>query len=798
MAAGEGRRQQSPRHLPEAEGAAFLTGSAAILFEISLTRVFVLAQGYHFAFLAVSLALLGGAAGGAVVATWRPASAGGRLRQRPYLWCALSGASLPLALALAGRLPVDVYALSWSVKQVALLFVYVACLAVPFVLAGISLALSLEKARTAARAYGANLAGSAVGAALAAFALPWLGPARTVVLAGALAGLSLAALLPGWRRSLALGIVLAALFLPWQSLLPLPISPYKPLWQALHAQGARLVASYWSRSGRVDVVQGPNLRMAGGIAPDCPELVPAQRLLFLDGDSPRPITEVEAAGETGFVRCLPAWPALRARPSARTLVLEPAGDVPIWLALAATAGRVDVVEPSAGVARGLLNPAWGSAALHSARASLLLANPRALLLQGAAGQERWQIIYLPLRGGYHPVAWGAASLSEDYTLTVEAFRAALAALPPDGLLVAECWLQAPPSEPLRLWLTAIAAVGRDAGAHLMAARSMQTLLVAVSPKPWSENELAYWRAATRQAGLDLVWLPGLRPEESNRINLLPDDPYYPAFARALQEDKSWLRSYPFSVVPATDGRPFPQDYFKWSQTGAILARLGRTSLPFGGLGFLILPLMLIVLAPLVAMLLVPPLLPVRRPPPASLLLAFSALGAGYMLVELPLVQQSLLLFRDVPMAMALVLSAMLVGSGLASLMAGRRPLWVALAAPLAAAALALAMGGRLMAVLLLVPGWLQVLAVAVFALLTGLGLGCAFPALLQARANEPGRRAWALAANGAASVVGSVLATGVAVLWGFALAYGLALAVYAFAAIVAIPRASTSAGAPPS
>ncbi|MGQ9553867.1 MAG: hypothetical protein ACUVWR_07130 [Anaerolineae bacterium] len=704
--------------------------------------------------------------------------------RKAYLWCLLTGISLPLAFAISSILPVDTHALAWSRLQGPLLFLYIACLAVPFLLAGISFAICLESAATAgAIVYGSNLAGSAIGAVLAAICLPSLGAARTVILAGVVAATAAEVLLSSWRRWLVL-LAVGAVLLPWDRLLIMRMSPYKPLWQALHAQGASNLATYWSRSGRVDVVAGPNLRMAGGVALDCPYPVPAQRLIFLDGDNPRPITEAMDRSQAQFVRCLPGWAAFRVRPPQRILVLEPAGDVPIWLAEATTASQVQVVEPSGGVAAAFACQEWGSAVVSASRVSVSVVNVRAFLHKTSG----WDAIYFPLRGGYRPIGWGATSLTEDYGITVESFSDALAALAPGGVLIAETWLQQPPSEPLRLWLTLIAALRShgvtNTAQHLLAARSMQTMLILASPREWTGAELMAFRSGAETLGLDLVWLPDLREAETNRINVLPEESFYHSYTRALLDDRTWLASYPFSVIPATDERPFPHDYFKWSQTAQILRQVGRTSQPFGGLGFLILPFMLLILTPLALATLAPVLLRSESAPRLRAAVGFFALGLGYMAVELPLMQQALLVLREVPTAMAVVLGTMLVGSGAASLLTGKYKHvgWTIM--PVIWTGSVLVSSRWLISVLLAAPDALQILALVAYAALVGFGLGGAFPTLMAIAGRRPGERAWALAINGSASVLSSVLTTAIAVLWSFKAAYGLAMAAYTLVAAV--------------
>ena len=761
---------------------AAIAGATTLLLEVALTRVFSLTQGYHFAFLSVSLALLGAAAGGAAVAAGLPA---GPSLRRPAPWCLLAGPAILLAAVAVSRLPVETYALAWSARQAGLSFALVLLLTLPFALLGMSLALSFELGSGAGAVYAANLVGSAAGALAAALILPHWGPVRSLVLTACLSAAALLWVSRRHTRLLVLPLLALAVALPWDGALPLRLSTYQPLWQALQAEGSQLLDSFWSRQGRVDVVAGPNLRMAGGISPECPEPVPPQTMVYQDGDSPRPIVNVSRADQAGFVRCLPGWTALRLRGPDSTLVLDPAGDVSLWLALTALPGDLAAVVPASGVRAALSDARWGSVAVRSERVRLLGDNPRALL----RGGERWDLVYLPLRGAYRAVGWGTGSLTEDYGRTVEALTDALAALADGGYLVAESWLQQPPSEELRLWLTVIEALARrgvlDPAGHLLAARSMQTLVIAASPTPWSDTEIARFRAETQALKLDLVWVSGIQPQETNHYNRLPEDVYHQTFAAALADPAGVADGYAFMVQPPTDGRPFPHHYFRWSHTTRILAQAGQVALPFGGIGFLLLPLLLVVLALLAVLLLGPALVRVRDRPGIASVVGFVSLGLGYLLVELPFLQAAILLLRDAPTSMALVVSAMLLGSGLAAALSERHPsrLWLCL--PLAA--VGLAMGGiSFLPGLLTQPDWVLASAVFLLGSLIGFGLGGAFPTLMRQSSRRPGQRAWAVAANGAASTLASVLATGLAVLGGFGPTLGVALTAYALVAVTGI------------
>jgi len=273
---------------------------------------------------------------------------------------------------------------------------------------------------------------------------------------------------------------------------------------------------------------------------------------------------------------------------------------------------------------------------------------------------------------------------------------------------------------------------------------------------------------------------------------VPEDSYYRTFSQALGPDSGWLDDYPYAVQPATDSRPFPHDYFRWSQTGRTLSQVGRVALPLGGLGFLILPLLFLVLMLLSAGMLGPVLARVPARPPARVTLAFLALGLGYMAVELPLMQAAIVVLQDAPSSMALVLSAMLLGSGLAGAASERRGSRVWILQPLFWSAAAL-LGARLLPNLVTAPAWALGAAVFALAAAIGFGLGGAFPTIMRLSVRGPGQRAWAVAVNGAASTLASVVATGVSVLWGFGVTFAIGVGAYAAVALLVVGGERTRA-----
>jgi len=238
----------------------FLLAAATFVFEISLTRIFSLTQFYHFAFMAVSLALLGFGASGSALVLW-PRLAG-EAWSRNLIWLAIAfGPCLPASYLLTNLIPFDSYSIAWDPLQMVYLLMHYLLLTMPFVLGGLVQSIPLASAPDRAnRVYGANLAGSAAGCLLAVLLLPVLGGPGTIAAAGLLGWL--AALAFAWKSRSALvaaggprwlmaaAYVAGAALLGWLALAQLPflnarLSPYKGLSQALRYPGSRVIFSEW-------------------------------------------------------------------------------------------------------------------------------------------------------------------------------------------------------------------------------------------------------------------------------------------------------------------------------------------------------------------------------------------------------------------------------------------------------------------------------------------------------------------------------------------------------------------------
>ncbi|MFQ6015070.1 MAG: hypothetical protein ACE5NP_06475 [Anaerolineae bacterium] len=803
----------------------FLISAATLSFEIVLTRIFSVAQWYHFAFMAVSVALLGFGASGTFLSLF-PGFLRRDLDQVLTTISFLFSLGLLISFLTVNYIPFDTYRIAWERKQILYLAVYYLALTLPFFLSGICIGFPLTAVPGKANViYAFNLAGSGLGCLVVLGALAWLGGASTVILSAMLGAMAIgvfawpligkvlatgskrhkAGILPSLCCILYLALLgfLTVLLLARPALLDIRMSPYKSLSQALHYPQAKVVFTGWNAFSRVDALESRGIKSAPGLSLAYRGELPPQAGLTTDGDNLSPIT---SPPPPGFLDHLPTALPYRLVPQAHTLIIQPGGGLDVLTALEGGAHQVTTVEDNpliVGLVRDRYRDFSGGLYVDP-RVQVVVENGRSYVRRS---RDRFDIIQISLADTFKPVTSGAYSLSENYLYTVEAFGDYLEHLTDDGLLAVSRWLQLPPSEEVRVATLAVTALEKqkveEPGQHLAAIRTFSTLLLLVKRSPLEAEEIEAIKSFAQERQFDLVYYPGIDPHEVNRYNVLQQPSYYEAFRDLLSTPakEQFYARYLYDVSPTTDDRPFFFHFFKWGQTPTIIRMLGKTWQPFGGSGYLVLValLMLAILASVV-LILAPLLVLRRRPPPlhddylradrgagrrhqGRFFLYFALLGLGFLFVEIPLLQR-FILFLDHPIyAFATVLFAVLVFSGLGSLFSKRLPL---------VKALALLMGAILLYPLLLpilfqflLGQSLMVRLLATVITLAPLGflLGIPFPSGLSILEEiAPSLIPWAWGINGCASVVSSILAAMMAVTWGFswvimtaAVAYGIGM-----------------------
>lgn len=790
--------------------------AATLAYEVLLLHLFAIAQWHHFAYMAISIALLGFGASGTflfLAQRW--------LRSRFTLAFATNSAAFGITaltgFGLSQRLPFNALQVVWEPHQLLYLLALYPLLALPFFAAANCIGLAFARFRDSiGRVYAFNLAGSGAGALGLVGLLHLLYPESALRLVAGLGvgAAALAILWSGRHRLWAMGLAAAAIMVPFAtpaSWTELRLSPYKSLSMAMKVPGTEVLSETSSPLGLLTVLRSPLVpfRYAPGLSLNNVIEPPPQLGLFTDGNGMTAITafggDLQPLAYLGSTTAALPYHLLE---KPRTLILGADGGGDVLQALFHKATAVDAVELDPRMVH-LVRQA------HRAFAGDVYARPdvrvhvaeaRAFV---AASRDSWDLIQIPLLDSFAAAAAGVHGLSESYVYTVEALREYIRHLEPGGYLAITRWLKLPPRDSLKLFATALQALEQEGVAEpsraLAMVRSWNTVTLLVRKGDIGPEQTEIVRRFARGRSFDLVYLPDLAPDEPNRENIL-QEAYFFDGARALAgpDRDDFLRRYKFDIQPTIDDRPYFFDFFRWRSLPEFLELRTRSGASLIEWGYPILFATLIQVTLLSALLILLPLWLRRRdagrkPPGRWRVLAyFLCLGLAFLFIEIAFIQRFVLFLGHPIYAVAVVLAGFLAFAGLGS---GAALAFAALIAagpfprltPIGAAVFAVA--GIALSYVLALPsvfagliGLHESARIALSLILIaplGFFMGMPFPlGLTQVSAHVPELVPWAWGISGCFSVISAILATILAIHFGFTVVVVMAAILYLAAGII--------------
>ncbi|MCX6619549.1 MAG: hypothetical protein NTY38_00415, partial [Acidobacteria bacterium] len=703
---------------------------------------------YHFAFLAISIALFGLGAGGVfsyVVAGW-----GGRFYSKLGVLSAANGvavlASLVFLLTRQGDPGNGTLALVYFFS------------ALPFFLSGTVVSLVIaETIERVDRVYFFDLIGAAGGCLVLIPLLNFFGGPNTVLIAAALFAIS-SAIWFNLAGAPVRRVVVVALALALVSLVAVNMR-----WQVLdvrYAKGQELrneIFKKWNSFSRIALA---------------PEKGSSIMSIIIDADAatgvaPFDLDHLNQRDRHDLLYQGPGFP-YAVRPGAKTLIIGPGGGWDVARAIASGSRDITGVEINPIIATTIMRkkfPELSRGLYFRPEVRIVEEDGRSFVRRST---ERYQVLQATLVDTWASTAAGAFALSENNLYTTDAFYDYLSHLTDDGVLAFTRWGFEPPRESLRLLSLAMHALGRlgenDFARHVMVIREGSQDLkgwgardtVLVSRKPFTDADLQRARVAIAEGKLEKIYLPG-------------DGPNTP-FGQLLttRDVAAYQQRYPFDISPVGDNRPFffytvqPRDLWSFVTSGVQKSadyKINRAvPLLFGLLGISIVATAIILLLP-------PVLLRTRLPQEASVLrylLYFACIGAGYILVQVALIQKFVLFLGHPTYALTVIIFSMLISSGIGSFYSRR----IVGQSDARLSQVLLAVAG-LVVVLAFVAaplgqagvGWPLAVKMAATVLLiapAGFAMGMPFPnglERLERRHSSAVRWAWSL--NAASSVLGS-------------------------------------------
>lgn len=801
-----------------------LLSAAALGYEVLLLRLFSIVQWHHFAYMIISLALLGYGASGTFLALIR------RRVQQQFstlfvLNAVLFGFSAVVCFLIAQQLPFNPLELLWDWRQPLYLFAIYLLLAIPFFFVANCFGISFYYFRyNVGRIYGADLLGAGLGALGVLLLLFFVSPLDALKIIGILGLMSAVFFsIPATNQVsgknwvsyrlfslIALLVIVATLFVfsithPWATL---QISQYKGLSQTLQIWGSQKLQERSSPLGLLTVVENNKIpfRYAPGLSLNSTASPPQQLGIFTDGDALAVINRYTGQRETlNYIDFLTSALPYHLLERPKVLLLGAGGGTEVLQALYHHASHVDAVELNPQIIE-LVQQDYADFAgrlYEQDNVKIHIAEARGFV---TGRKTNYDLIQVALLDSFGASSAGLYALSENYLYTVEALEQFLAHLNPDGLLAITRWIKLPPRDGLKLFATTVAALKNlgveTPGERLALIRGWKTSTLLIKNGAFTAQEIETLRHFCDERSFDVAYYPSISPNQANQYNLL-NRPYFYEGATALLGTASdeFIAGYKYDITPATDDRPYFFNFFKWQLLPELFAKRGSGGMGLLEWGYPVLLATLVQAAIASMLLIIMPLLIIRSATSGDkaqnkrVFVYFLMLGLAFLFIEMAFIQKFVLFLSHPLYAIAVVLCAFLIFAGLGSLYSNRlRELTVGgfTINPSIYAVAGIAVFALLYLVLLPpLLNWLTPLAdlPKIFISLILIAplafwMGMPFPlGLARLSENNPDLIAWAWAINGCASVLSAVLATVLAIHFGFTVVILLAVILYGVAAL---------------
>lgn len=796
-----------------------LFSATALSYEILLIRLFSIIQWHHFAYMIISLSLLGYGASGMFLSLARD-----WLRHRFSAAFIANGLlfsfSSIICFLIGQQIPFNPLEIVWGGYQFLYLLLLYLLLALPFFAVANCIGLSLSRfTDDIPRIYGFDLFGAGTGALAIIILLFLVAPITALYVIGSLGLLATAVgflesrLRPRWIATLLLALAISLPAILHQQQISLHISPYKSLSQTLTVMGTEVIEERNSPLGLLTVVKSPVIpfRQAPGLSLNTSLEPPTQLGVYTDGEGVSVITNDDGQRDsfayTDFFTSALPYHFLN-RP--KVLILGAGGGVDVLQARYFSAESIDAVELNPQMVD-LVNNTYADFAGNLYADNTVHVHIDEARGFVAASNTQYDLIQVALLDAFSASSAGLYALSESYTYTTEALIDYITHLRPDGILAITRWIKVPPRDGLKLFATAAESLERmgvkEPGHQLILIRSWKTSTLLIKKGLFTGQDIAVLREFCEARSFDLGYYPGMVASETNRYNIL-DRPYLFEGTTAIlnkAERKDFFNRYKFNIDPPTDDKPYFFHFFKWGSLAEFVSLRASGGLPLLEQGYLVLiaTFLQAVLAS-VLLILTPLLFMYRRKTKTSpscirsdrlwVVIYFFALGIAFLFIEMAFIQKFILFLHHPLYSVGVVISGFLLFAGLGSNYSShhtkstisRKNVLILPVAIIAGIGLSyLYMLPVLFQHLLWLPDPLKVIVSLCLIAPLAFCMGIPFPLGLSSLSHRaPELIPWAWGINGCASVISAVLATLLATHIGFKGIVVAAVCLYFLAAVV--------------
>lgn len=792
---------------------------SALAYEILLMRLFSIIQWHHFAYMIISLALLGYGASGTFLSLFRNYLL--PRYSRAYLAnIMLFGISSLLCYLFSQQIQFNAEEILWDYRQLLRLMAIYLILALPFFFVANAIGLTLIRYQNnMSRIYAADLFGAGIGSVVVIVLLFIVLPGESLRYIFSLA--MLATILASWElykgqgRIFVVMLSLLSLAIVFSFLLPKSwiepeLSPYKGLSQTLRVTGTKVVSQRSSPLGLITVVESPVIpfRHAPGLSLNASNEPPEQLGVFIDGDAMTAITQYSGNKQTlAHLEQLTSALPYHLSDIDDVLILGAGGGTDVLQAKYHSSKQITAVELDTKIIN-LVKTDYKNFSgdiYNDMNVNVFSEEARGFVV---ASDNSYDLIQLVLLDSFSASSAGLYALSENYLYTVEALQEYLGHLNDGGYLAISRWIKLPPRDTLKLFVTAVDAL-RNYGVkqpeqHLVLIRSLQTSTLLIKPTPFTKAELLSLKRFCAQRSFDVAYYPGMVLEEANRYNVMATPVFFTSAMALLGDERNnYIKRYKFNIEPATDNKPYFFNFFKWRVLPEIFSLKGMGGMPLLGIGYLILVATFLQALLLSLFIIILPLVFFKRKEILAsnhylkirVFTYFLALGLAFLFIEIAFIQKFILFLHHPIFAIAVVLAAFLIFAGMGSLWSKRfvnseqyyQGVKLSILCIFIIGICYAYLLGPIFSSLIALPVILKVILSVLLIAPLAFCMGMPFPLGLS-RLGEfrPELVAWVWGVNGCASVLSAVLATLLALHSGFTFVILFALGLYVLAAISSV------------
>ncbi|UCE93427.1 MAG: hypothetical protein JSV73_11580, partial [Flavobacteriaceae bacterium] len=652
--------------------------AAIVAYEIQLMHFFTIVQWHHFAYMVISIALLGFGASGTLLSLYRNYFLDRSKWMLPFFMIS-SGLIMSVAVRVSRMdfLLFDSYLLFVDPSQFGRLLGSYLLFFLPFFMGSMALGLIfVKKVAQIGTYYFADMFGSGFGGALGVLLLWYLGPADlpwVIALLPVIGGLLI--INKSKRYPLiaySVLVVLSCIFQGYRSF-DIKTSQFKSISYALNLPDAEIEYETSSPYGLVQVVASPMQRYAPGLSLNYSEAINPSKVVFNNGNWFAALpqkTQTQQASVLNYTTM--ALPYGLENPT-EVLIFHAGAGFEVAHAIENGASRIYAVEPNESVTELIKGPyARQTDSLYfKEEVSLYNTTPRSFLKQT---DQTFDLIQFPLSGSFGGSV-GLNALHEENLFTAEALLEMWHKLSPEGMIAFSSYIDLPP----RITLKNAALISglleqleiTDPLQHVAAIRSWATLSYVVKKTALNQTDIHKVIEFCDQNGFDPMLLPGFKSTEAH--NSFENEETFELIRGMFGPERDQLiEANDFNIKIPSDDRPYFFQFLKLKNITDQWEKLGERA-AFLELGYLIVLVTLLQVFILAIVLIMLPLfkLGFSGGAKAWVLLYFSGLGLGYMFLEIVLIKHLVRFLGHPIYAVAAVISVMLLCSGLGSLYSSR-------------------------------------------------------------------------------------------------------------------------------